>query len=72
MSLPDGAVPTKPVPDRWRSNVALFLGGQTASLFGSMIVQYGVMWYVTLETGSGVALALYALVFGFSLLGKLN
>ena len=31
------------------------------SLFGSMIVQYAVMWYVTLETQSGAALAFYAL-----------
>lgn len=53
--------PTPAVPDRWRWNVAIFLSGQTVSLFGSMIVQYAVMWYVTLETRSGVAVALYAL-----------
>ncbi|MFI6817276.1 MFS transporter [Nonomuraea sp. NPDC050328] len=44
----------------WRRNVALFLTGQTVSLFGSMIVQYAVMWWITLETKSGVAVALYA------------
>lgn len=44
----------------WRRNVALFLSGQTASLFGSMVVQFVVMWYVTLETQSGLAVALYA------------
>lgn len=44
----------------WRRNVALFLSGQTISLFGSMIVQYAVMWYVTFETRSGLAVALYA------------
>nr|WP_245866466.1 MFS transporter [Diaminobutyricimonas aerilata] len=49
------------VPARWRRNVSLFLVGQTVSLFGSMIVQYAVMWYVTLETRSGLAVALYAL-----------
>lgn len=49
------------VPDRWKANVALFLTGQTVSLFGSMIVQYAVMWYITFQTGSGVAIALYAL-----------
>lgn len=42
----------------------MFLGGQTVSLFGSMLVQYAVMWHITLETKSGVALALAA-VFGF-------
>ncbi|MEV0612316.1 MFS transporter [Nonomuraea sp. NPDC050404] len=45
---------------RWRRNVALFLTGQTVSLFGSMIAQYAVMWWVTLETRSGLAVALYA------------
>jgi len=73
---------TTAVPERWRSNVTLFLAGQTASLFGSMIVQYAVMWYVTLETGSGFALALYALaafgpqglvsIFGGTLADRIN
>lgn len=48
------------VPAHWQRNVALFLSGQTVSLFGSMVVQYVVMWYVTLETQSGFAVALYA------------
>jgi len=45
----------------WKRNVALFLSGQTVSLFGSMLVQYAVMWYVTFETKSGLAVAFYAL-----------
>jgi DHA3 family macrolide efflux protein-like MFS transporter len=52
----------QPMPAHWKRNVALFLGGQTISLFGSMIVQYAVMWYVTFETRSGFAVALYAIV----------
>jgi DHA3 family macrolide efflux protein-like MFS transporter len=70
------------VPERWRANVTIFLGGQTVSLFGSMIVQYAVMWYVTLETKSGWALALYALaafapqglvsIFGGTLADRIN
>jgi DHA3 family macrolide efflux protein-like MFS transporter len=48
----------------WKCDVVLFLSGQTVSLFGSMLVQYAVMWHITLETKSGVALALAA-VFGF-------
>ncbi|WP_207456689.1 MFS transporter [Herbiconiux sp. SYSU D00978] len=52
---------TDVVATRWKRNVALFLTGQTVSLFGSMIVQYAVMWYVTLETRSGLAVALYAI-----------
>ncbi|HIT75861.1 MAG TPA: MFS transporter [Candidatus Avipropionibacterium avicola] len=65
--LPSGAVPLPsdadaPAPDdpRWKRNVGLFLTGQLVSLFGSMVVQYVVMWWVTLETKSGMAIALYA------------
>ncbi|MDM8084526.1 MFS transporter [Cellulomonas cellasea] len=64
----DGAAPA-PVPDeaekpQWRRDATLFLGGQTVSLFGSMLVQYAIMWHLTLETKSGGVLALAA-VFGF-------
>ncbi|MCS5715621.1 MFS transporter [Herbiconiux sp. CPCC 205716] len=52
---------TTETPVHWKRNVGLFLTGQTVSLFGSMVVQYAVMWYVTFETRSGVAVALYAL-----------
>ena len=55
------SVPTSEVPAHWKRNVTLFLSGQTISLFGSMIVQYAVMWYVTFETKSGFAIALYAI-----------
>lgn len=48
----------------WRRDVTIFLSGQTISLFGSMLVQYAVMWHLTLETKSGGVMALYA-VFGF-------
>ena len=48
----------------WKRDVALFLSGQTVSLFGSMLVQYAVMWHLTLETKSGTVMALAAL-FGF-------
>lgn len=49
---------------RWKRDVTVFLGGQTVSLFGSMLVQYAVMWHLTLETKSGMVMALAA-VFGF-------
>lgn len=32
----------------------LFLSGQIISLFGSMLVQYAIMWHITLVTKSGV------------------
>lgn len=61
MDLPDSQSPEQaPIPANWKRNISLFLAGQTVSLFGSAVVQYAVMWYVTLETRSGVAVALYA------------
>lgn len=53
-------------PDRpgWVRDTVVFLSGQTVSLFGSMLVQYAVLWHLTLETRSGAVLALSS-VFGF-------
>lgn len=47
----------------WKRNAAVFLSGQTVSLLGSMIVQYAVMWHLTIETRSGSVLML-SIVFG--------
>jgi len=44
--------------------VVLFLTGQTITTFGSFLVQYAIMWHLTLSTKSGLVLALAA-VFGF-------
>ena len=49
---------------RWLRNTVLFLGGQTVSLLGSMLVQYAVFWYLTIEYKSGSIMALAA-IFGF-------
>ncbi len=38
----------------WRKKAVLFLVSQCITLFGSTLVQMAVVWYVTLETGSGV------------------
>lgn len=51
-------------PVDWLRKVILFLGGQTISLFGSMLVQYAVLWYLTVTYRSGIVLMLAAL-FGF-------
>jgi DHA3 family macrolide efflux protein-like MFS transporter len=48
----------------WKRDVVVFLSSQTVTLLGSMLVQYAVMWHLTLETKSGVVMALAAL-FGF-------
>jgi DHA3 family macrolide efflux protein-like MFS transporter len=48
----------------WKKRVSVFLVGQTFTLFGSMLVQYAILWHLTLTTKSGVVLALAA-IFGF-------
>ena len=37
----------------WQRKVILFLSGQTVSLFGSSLVQFAIVWYITLSTQSG-------------------
>lgn len=60
-AAPDSGASARP---HWKRDVVVFLSGQTVTLFGSMLVQYAVMWHLTLTTKSGVVLALAAL-FGF-------
>ena len=48
----------------WKKRVTVFLVGQTISTFGSLLVQYALLWHLTLTTKSGLVLALAA-VFGF-------
>lgn len=48
----------------WQRDTALFLGSQTISLFGSSIVQYAILWYLTLTTQSGNVMML-TVIFGF-------
>lgn len=45
----------------WKKDVALFLSAQTTSLFGSSIVQYAIIWYITLTTSSGLMITLSTL-----------
>lgn len=42
----------------WKRNIILYMTSQTISLFGSSLVQYAIMWYITLETKSGVMMTL--------------
>ncbi len=48
----------------WKRNIILFLTSQTISLFGSSLVQYAIMWYITLNTKSGVMMAI-SIICGF-------
>lgn len=45
----------------WKKQTVLFLSSQTLSLFGSSLVQYALMWHVTLATKSGWVMTLYIL-----------
>lgn len=38
----------------WKQKTGLFLSSQAISLFGSSLVQYAIIWHITLETKSGV------------------
>ncbi len=38
---------------KWKSNIVYFLAGQAISLFGSMLVQYAIMWHIVMKTQSG-------------------
>jgi len=46
----------------WKKNTALFLTSQTLSLFGTMLVQYAIMWHIVLKTQSGAMMTIYILV----------
>jgi DHA3 family macrolide efflux protein-like MFS transporter len=43
-------------PAGWKRKAALFLSSQALSLAGSMLVQYAIIWHITLTTGSGAVL----------------
>lgn len=48
----------------WKKQISLFLSAQTISLFGSSLVQYAILWYITLTTSSGIMVML-SVAFGF-------
>lgn len=50
--------------EHWKKNIILFLASQIVSLFGSMLVQYAVTWYITLKTQSGVMMTI-SIICGF-------
>lgn len=43
---------------QWKRNIILYMTSQTISLFGSSLVQYAIMWYITLETKSGLMMTI--------------
>jgi DHA3 family macrolide efflux protein-like MFS transporter len=50
--------------EKWQKDILLFLASQTVSLFGSSLVQYAIMWYITLKTQSGVMMTVF-IICGF-------
>jgi MFS transporter, DHA3 family, macrolide efflux protein len=48
----------------WKKSTTLFLTSQSISLFGSALVQYAIMWYITLNTQSGVMMTV-SIICGF-------
>lgn len=56
--------PESGMDSSWQKKTVLFLSSQSLSLFGSMLVQYAIIWYITLTTQSGVILTI-ATVAGF-------
>lgn len=48
-------------PQRWKKIGAAFLGGQAVSVMGSGLVQFAIIWFVTLRANSGTALMIITL-----------
>ncbi len=48
----------------WKKETALFLTSQNISLFGTSIVQYAIMWFITLKTQSGFMMTI-SIICGF-------
>lgn len=53
----------QPFP-HWKRNITWFLTGQSLSLFGSSLVQFAILWHLTLTTQSASIVTTYA-VFAF-------
>ncbi len=57
----------KPIPqeefqNNWKSRFFTIFGGQALSIFGSSLVQFALVWYLTQQTGSATILATATLV----------
>lgn len=42
----------------WKKNVSLFLSAQAISLFGSALVDFAIIWHITLDTKSGLMMTI--------------
>ncbi|MGL6119500.1 MAG: MFS transporter [Fusobacteriaceae bacterium] len=48
----------------WKKNTILFLSSQAVSLIGTSLVQYAIIWHITLKTKSATLMTI-AMIFGF-------
>jgi DHA3 family macrolide efflux protein-like MFS transporter len=44
--------------EQWKKDTTIFITSQVISLFGSSLVTYAIMWYITLTTQSGVMMTI--------------
>lgn len=66
---PDAALDTSKEAEEasfphWKRNITLYLVGESLSLFGSALVQFAILWHLTLTTQSASVVTTYA-VFAF-------
>jgi DHA3 family macrolide efflux protein-like MFS transporter len=54
--------PSQPLPENWAARFFTIWTGQAISLFGSALVQFALVWWLTRETGSATVLATASLV----------
>ena len=54
--------PAQPQPTQWAGRFFTIWGGQALSLFGSALVQFALIWWLTQESGSATVLAIATLV----------
>jgi DHA3 family macrolide efflux protein-like MFS transporter len=45
----------------WKKNTVLFLSGQAVTLFVSSVVQYAILWHITLGTQSGTMMTVFSI-----------
>jgi DHA3 family macrolide efflux protein-like MFS transporter len=45
----------------WKKNTTLFLAGQALSFFGTMVVQYAILWHITLKSQSGSMMTIFTI-----------
>jgi DHA3 family macrolide efflux protein-like MFS transporter len=45
----------------WKKNAVLFIAGQALSFFGSMVVQYAILWHITMKTQSGTMMMVFTI-----------